>query len=147
VTRHRRERKRPIEHEGEPEPKRVVIDPCVERTLAAVLVAAGVAVYDFLAGPDVSLWALYLGPIAISAWGCGVRGALALAMLSAVLLIAVDALVGTPYSTPARYAIAQASQFASLFCFAAMAGWVQQLHERVRELEGRTGERRQKEAA
>jgi len=111
------------------------IDPCVERSFAAFLFAAGIAIYDYFAGANISLWALYMGPIGIAAWGCGMRGAIAFATLSSLLVIAVDTTVGHPYPTVSHYVVAAASHTFALFAVALLLGYVYRLLGRIKELE------------
>ena len=111
------------------------IDACAENSIAAILLAALIAVYDYHAGASVSLWALYFAPIAVSAWHCGLRGALAFAALSSVLVLVVDGLVGNPYPTTRNYVVAVAWHILALFVVAGLAGYAYRLADRLRKLE------------
>ena len=113
----------------------MTIDACAERTLAAILFAAGIAIYDYFAGAYISLWAMYMAPIGIAAWGCGMRGAIAFAVLSSLLVVAIDSTVGHPYPTVWHYLVAGTSHILALFTVALLLGYVHRLLGRIKELE------------
>ncbi len=111
----------------------MTIDPCVERAFASAVISAAIAVYDYSAGPNVSLWFLYIAPIALAAWGCGLRAAVTFAGLSGSLILLVDALVGHPYPSTAEYAFAVGGQILTLAAIAGMAGYI---HDLLKKLKG-----------
>ncbi len=81
-----------------------------EKLLAAFILMVGIAVYDFWAGREISLWVLYVVPIAVVSWHKGVKSGVAVSALAVVFLSVVGALTGHPYSSDLYFYIATLSQ-------------------------------------
>jgi hypothetical protein len=81
-----------------------------EKLLAALVLMAGIAVYDFWAGREISLWILYVVPIAVISWHKGARAGAAAAALAVVFLYVVGVGSGHPYSSDLYLCVATLSQ-------------------------------------
>ncbi len=70
-----------------------------EKLRAALILMVSIAIYDFLAGREISLWVLYVVSIAVVSWHKGAKAGAATSGLAVVLLSVVGALTGHPYSS------------------------------------------------
>lgn len=59
-----------------------------------------VGLLDYATGYEVSFSLIYLGPVALAAWYTGRRGAIAIAVLAAVIWLLAEMASGHPYSHP-----------------------------------------------
>jgi hypothetical protein len=81
-----------------------------EKLLAAITLMVGIEVYDFWAGREISLWILYVVPIAVVSWYKGPKSGVAASGLAVVFLYVVGVLSGHPYSSDLYFCIATTSQ-------------------------------------
>lgn len=84
-----------------------ILDRCFDRLSRGKILALAVGAVaivgglDYLAGYEVSLSLLYLGPVAIAAWYADRSSGIAVALLSCLSWYIADVVAGHPYSSPA----------------------------------------------
>jgi hypothetical protein len=81
-----------------------------EKLRAALVLMMGIAVYDFWAGREISLWVLYVVPIAVISWYKGAKAGAASSGLAVVFLYVVGVWSGHPYSSVFYFCVATLSQ-------------------------------------
>ncbi len=95
------------------------------RTPILVLIAIlfiGVFGLDYSAGGEVSLWVLYIVPIALGTFAMGQRSGIVLSCLAGVLLFLNGYLVGNPYASGAAFVIDRASDTLAYLLIACLIG-------------------------
>jgi hypothetical protein len=84
-------------------------------------VALVVSCFDYLAGPIVFFPILFVVPVALMAWNCGLRTALILGAILCVIRFSIQYAWGIPYTLPV-YATSKRSRFITLV-HAATKSW------------------------
>jgi hypothetical protein len=102
-------------------------------------IALVVACFDFLAGPILFFPVLFVIPVALMAWNCGLRTALVLGAILCVIRFCIQYAWGIPYALPV--AIVNASVrllvlFIITFLCGKLSEQTQALRARIRTLEG-----------
>ena len=102
-------------------------------------IALVVACFDFLAGPIVFFPILFVIPVALMAWNCGLRTALVLGAILCIIRFSIQYAWGIPYTVPVAI-INAGIRLGLLFFIAFLCGKLseqtQALRARVRTLEG-----------
>ncbi|HBJ84488.1 MAG TPA: hypothetical protein DDZ88_11580 [Verrucomicrobiales bacterium] len=102
-------------------------------------VALVVSCFDYLAGPIVFFPVLFVIPVALMAWNCGLRTALVLGAILCVIRFSIQYAWGIPYTLPVAI-INAGVRLAVLFFITFLCGKLseqtQVLRARVRTLEG-----------
>jgi K+-sensing histidine kinase KdpD len=102
-------------------------------------IALVVACFDYLAGPIVFFPILFVVPVALMAWNCGLRTALILGAILCVIRFSIQYAWGIPYTLPVAI-INACVRLAILFIITFLCGKLseqtQALRARVRTLEG-----------
>jgi hypothetical protein len=97
------------------------------------------ACFDFLAGPIVFFPVLFVIPVALMAWNCGLRTALILGAILCTIRFAIQYAWGIPYTLPVAI-INAVLRLGILFLITFLCGKLSQqtqaLRARVRTLEG-----------
>lgn len=102
-------------------------------------IALVVACFDFLAGPIVFFPILFVAPVALMAWNCGLRHALVLGAVLCTIRFCIQYAWGIPYPLPVAIVNAClriAVLFIITFLCAKLSEQTQALRARVRTLEG-----------
>jgi len=102
-------------------------------------VALVVSCFDFLAAPVVFFPVLFIIPVALMAWNCGLRTALILGAILCVIRFSIQYAWGIPYTLPVAIINASlrlAVLFLITFLCAKLSEQTQALRARVRTLEG-----------
>ena len=95
----------------------------------------GIWALDCVVGRNVSLWFVYLIPVAFAAAIGGARTGIAFAILSTMLLFAAAARVGHPYSSEEYFYIEVAGDFFAYLVIVALSlGVRERLHKGIGEL-------------
>ncbi len=103
------------------------------------LIALLMACCDFLAGPIVFFPILFVIPVALMAWNCGLRTALRLAAILCIIRFSIQYAWGIPYTLPVAIInaiIRLALLFLITFLCGKLSEQTQALRARVRTLEG-----------
>lgn len=98
-----------------------------------------VSCFDYLAGPIVFFPILFVIPVALMAWNCGLRTALALGAVLCVIRFFIQYAWGIPYAlhvTIINACVRLAVLFIITFLCGKLSEQTQALRERVRTLEG-----------
>ncbi|MDZ4405434.1 hypothetical protein [Prosthecobacter sp.] len=102
-------------------------------------IALVVSCFDYLAGPIVFFPILFVIPVALMAWNCGLRTALVLGAILCVIRFSIQYAWGIPYTLPVAI-INAGVRLAVLFIITFLCGKLseqtQALRARVRTLEG-----------
>lgn len=102
-------------------------------------IALVMACFDFLAGPIVFFPVLFVIPVALMAWNCGLRTALILGAILCTIRFAIQYAWGIPYTLPVAI-INAVLRLGILFLITFLCGKLseqtQALRARVRTLEG-----------
>ena len=103
------------------------------------LIALLMSCCDFLAGPIVFFPVLFVIPVALMAWNCGLRTALRLAVVLCLIRFSIQYAWGIPYTLPVAVInaiIRLAILFFITFLCGKLSEQTQALRARVRTLEG-----------
>jgi hypothetical protein len=102
-------------------------------------IALVVSCFDFLAGPVVFFPFLFIIPVALLGWNCGLRSALILGAILCTIRFSIQYAWGIPYTLPVAIVNALlrlAVLFIITFLCAKLSAAIQALRARVRTLEG-----------
>ena len=102
-------------------------------------VALVVSCFDYLAGPIVFFPVLFVIPVALLAWNCGLRTALVLGAILCVIRFSIQYAWGIPYTLPVAIinaCVRLGLLFFITFLCAKLSEQTQALRARVRTLEG-----------
>lgn len=102
-------------------------------------VALVVSFFDFLAGPVVFFPFLFLIPVSLLAWNCGLRTALILGTILCAIRLSIQCAWGIPYEFHVALingVLRLAVLYAFIFLCATLGGTLRTLRARVRTLEG-----------
>ncbi len=102
-------------------------------------VALVVSCFDYLAGPILFFPILFVIPVALLAWNCGLRTALAMGAVLCVIRFSIQYAWGIPYTLPVAIVnagVRLAVLFIITFLCAKLSEQTQALRARVRALEG-----------
>ena len=106
---------------------------CADRFSVAFIVTLGIAYYDYVIGPFISLWVAYLVPITIVGLACGRAPAVFLAGLGSIALVVVGCLVGYPYPKLFHFAFATACQVTVLLVVAVLVSEIRSLVQTLKK--------------